>query len=135
MTFPLDTELAIAREAAEAMMRSTCTITRDTGEKTWDEATGTYTPAPAATIYAGRCKVQDNSRSVSEVDAGERRAAVNPLELHLPIDGSGGVRRKDLATINSNPDDEALVGAQFFVKASASGTTKTARRLPIEAVS
>lgn len=135
MSLPSGVDLGMARAAAESLMRSTCTITRETGEKTWNDETGTYTAAPAATVYAGRCKVQDNSRSVSEVDAGERRAAVNPLELHLPIDGSGGVRRKDLVTIESNPDDEALVGAQFFVQASIAGTTKTARRLPIEAVS
>lgn len=127
-------ELAIARRYAETQMKSTCTITRETGEQTWNEETGTYTPAEPQVIYQGRCKVQDNSRSVSEVDAGERRVAVNPLELHLPIDGSGAVRRKDVATINSNPDDPALVGSVFVVKSSTSGTTKTARRLPIEAV-
>jgi hypothetical protein len=115
-------------------MISTCTITRSSDEKTWDEGTGTYTPAEPLVIYTGRCKMQDNSRAVAEVLAGERRAAINPLELHLPIDGSGGVRRGDSVRIDANPNDSALVGRRFTVQAEGSGTTKTARRLPIEAV-
>lgn len=127
--------LRIAREYAEAQMRSTCTITRPSGVKTWNEETGTYTPAAPTEIYSGRCKVQDNRRSVQEVVAGELERAIAPLELHLPIDGSGAVRRNDDVTITDNPDDLALVGEQYVVQAFDAGTTKTARRLPIEGMS
>lgn len=122
------------RAQAELLMTSTCTITRDGGEPTWDEGTGEYTPATPAIVYVGRCKVQDNSRSVNKVLSGEIRAGINPLDLHLPISGTGGVRRGDVVTIDANPDDPALVGARFVVQAPPAGTAKTARRLPVEAV-
>lgn len=135
MTLPAPVDLDMARAAAEALMRSACVITRATGEKTWNETSGTYTPAAPEVIYTGRCKVQENVRTVQEVTVGERERAISPLELHLPIEGSGAVRRGDDVAITENPDDPALVGCDFIVQAFTSATTKTARRLPIQAVS
>lgn len=132
-----DAMLAMAREAAEALMLSSCTITRaGDGERAWNEDTGTYTDPPPATVYSGRCKVQDSGRAVSEAEGGELQVAVSSLELHLPVEaeGSGAVRRGDIAKIDSNPDDPALVGRQFVVQAAHAATAKTARRLPVEAV-
>ncbi|TYP82070.1 DUF6093 family protein [Blastococcus xanthinilyticus] len=128
--------LGIARAAAEAEMTSTCTITRaGTGQGTWNEATGTYDDPPRVTIYSGICKVQDSGRSTTDAEAGEVLVAVSSLELHLPVTGaSGAVRRDDVAHMDSNPNDPALVGWEFIVRAPHAGTAKTARRLPIEAV-
>ena len=123
------------RRLAESLMRSMCTITRaGTGPRVFDEATGTYTDPPRVPVYVGRCKVQDADRTASEAEAGDREAGVVGLSLHLPIDGSGGVARDDVAVIDSNPDDPALVGRRFVVRAPHDGTLKTARRLPVEAV-
>lgn len=132
----LSEELRIARAYAEADMKSTCTITRaGDGERVWTEATGTYTDPPRQTVYSGRCKVQDSARrAVGTAEAGEVTAAIDSLELHLPIDGSGAVRRNDVARIETNPDDPALVGREFVVRAPHAATMKTARRLPVEAV-
>lgn len=127
-------DMGMARTAAESLMSSTCTITRDVGGQVWDEESGTYTPGEPLLVYQGKCKVQDNSRSVTEVLAGERRAAVDAVELHLPIDGSEAVRRDDDVVIDSNPLDPGMVGRRFTVQALPSGSLKTARRLPVEAV-
>lgn len=116
-------------------MTSTCTITRaGIGQRVLDGVSGTYTDPPRTTVYSGICKVQDNGRSTSEAEAGEREAAVESLELHLPLAGSEAVRRGDVAHIDTNPLDAALVGAEFVVQAPHAATAKTARRLPIEAV-
>lgn len=127
--------LGIARAHAEALMLSTCTITRaGAGERVWNEETGTYTDPPRVTVYSGRCKLQTASRAVSTAEAGELRVAVEVVELHLPVEGSEGVRRGDVAQIDSNPFDGALVEREFTVQAPAAATMKTARRLPVEAV-
>lgn len=128
--------LAIARSAQDASMTATCTITRpDTGEKVWDGETGTYSYPEPDVVYVGRCKVKSTARAVAEVSAGEQHVAVLDFGLHLPIEASGDVRRDDVAHIDTNPDDEALVGRDFVVQAGDHGTTKTARRLPVEEVS
>ena len=124
------------RRLAESLMVSTCTITRpsEASAPAWDEATGTYSDPVAPVIYSGPCKLQNNSRAVAEVMAGERRAGVDNLQLHLPIAGSGGVRRNDVARIDANPPDPALVGREFVVQAEPMGSLRTARRLSVEAV-
>lgn len=131
--------LAIARAAQEASMTATCTITRPGtgGERVFDEGTGTYSEPVWDVIYSGRCKVKstDSAQGVAEAEAGERRAVLVHLALHLPIDAkSGAVRRDDVARVDSNPDDPALVGRDFIVQAGSHATTKTARRLRIEEV-
>lgn len=127
--------LELARSAAEAEMRSTCTIRRPVaGPRVLDKATGTYTVPEPPVVYTGRCKVQDSARSPSDAQAGELRTVVTDLELHLPVDESTGVRRDDVAHIDANPADAALVGREFVIRAPHAGTAKTARRLPIEAV-
>lgn len=127
--------LDVARRHEEAEMRSTCTITRaGDGERVWDEETGTYVDPPRATVYAGPCKVKTSSRAVGIAEAGELRVAIEVVELQLPIDGSEDVRRGDVAQIDSNPYDIALVGREFVVQSPVAGTAKAARRLPVEAV-
>ena len=131
--------LAIARAAQAESMTATCTITRPGtgGERVFDEATGTYSDPEPDVIYSGRCKVKstNGARSLSEAEAGERRVTVLDLTLNLPIDAaSGAVRRDDVARIDFNPDDPALIGRNFVIRAGSHATTKTARRLPIEEV-
>ena len=134
------------RRIAESLMTSTCTITRaSVGKGAWNDATGTYDPPTRITVYVGRCKVQDNGRSVGTAEAGELTASVNSLELHLPIesdgyqaDDEGGFlrpRKDDVAVIDSNPLDAGLVGGELIVQAAHAATMKTARRLPVEEVS
>lgn len=115
-------------------MTSTCTITRVDGERVFDEETGTYTDPPLLTVYSGPCKLQDSGRAVGDVEVAERQVGIVSTELHLPVTGSEDVRRNDVATIDSNPFDPAVVGRRFVVQAPHGGTLKTARRLPVEAV-
>lgn len=117
-------------------MTATCTITRAAGQQVFNTATGTYTAPPPALIYRGPCKVQDTARTVAEVKAGELQAGVLQVSLHLPVDGegSGDVRRGDVALIEANPQDPALVGRTYVVQAGHHATAKTARRLPVEEV-
>lgn len=126
--------LGLARAAAEALMLSTCTITRAGGKPVWNQTTGTYTDPPALTVYSGRCKLQDADRNVGQAAAGERELAISKPALHLPIDGSGNVRRGDVARIDSNPLDPSAVGSTFVIQGPHIGSAKTARRLPLEAV-
>lgn len=127
--------LRIAREHAAAQMRSTCTITRPgDGERVWNEATGTYTDPPRVTVYAGHCKVRTGSRAIGTAEGGELEVAVEAVGLDLPVEGSEDVRRNDVAKIDTNPFDEALVGREFVVQAPPAATMQTARRLPVEAV-
>ena len=128
--------LAILRGLAEQEMRSACTITRPGtgGPRVWDEVTGTYTDPEPDIVYIGRCKVQDTARGVADAEAGEVDAGIADMALHLPIEGSGQVRRDDVAVIDANPDDEALVGKRFVIRGPHHGTAKTARRLPVKEV-
>lgn len=129
------TALTAGRAAAEALMVATCTISRGAGDPVWDGGAGTYTPAPPEVIYAGRCRVKAGARVVRDAEAGELTVGVGVLELHLPITAESGlVRRGDVARIDVNPTDPALVGRELVVQAPHAATTKTARKLPVEAV-
>lgn len=137
--------IAMGRRLAESKMTSSCTITRaGIGKGPFNHETGTYDPPARITVYVGRCKVQDNGRSTGGAEAGEVEVAVDSMELHLPVESNGyqrdsddvplRPRRDDVARIDSNPLDEALVGGELIVQAPHSATAKTARRLPVEAV-
>lgn len=115
-------------------MLDKCRITRSGGERTWDDATGTYTTPAPVTVYEGRCKVQTRNVGVGEPDVAGRETGVLAWEVHLPVAGTGSVARGDTVEVTAAPMDSSLVGRKFTVMAPFVGTAKTARRLPVEAV-
>lgn len=131
----VEAEILAGRGEAEAQMLDTCVVTRGSTEPVWDEGTNDMVTPGVTTVYpAGRCKVQTRDVVVTEVEAGEREIGVVRWEVHLPVDGSGGVRRGDIVTVTAAVLDASLVGRKFTVQGPHAGTAKTARRLPVEAV-
>jgi hypothetical protein len=120
------------RRAAERDMVDACQIKRRTGEST-DPDTGVVTPT-YATVYTGRCRVQQRALESQGSDVGEARIYQVPWELQLPMATSTGIAVEDIATITACQLDPDLVGRAWWVKGKAGGTNKTARRLQVEEV-
>lgn len=108
-----------------------CEITRK-GEPVTDPNTGEVT-VPTAVQYTGKCKVQNQSSYPSNPDAGEREWTVTPLQIHLPVDGSGSVDVGDSVEITGS-FDPVNVGRVFRVESHNRKTYGTASRLHVEEV-
>lgn len=128
------TAVLAGRRAAEALMLDTCTIRRKTGSST-DNTTGVVTPT-WSTVYTGRCKIQRSSvgGAGARRDVAEASLVITQVALHLPVVGSEGLLEADEATIDTAELDTDLVGKVFRVDGPASGSMKTARRLPVAEV-
>jgi hypothetical protein len=123
--------LAAGRRAAELLMVDTCTITR-AGAQTTDDLTGDVTSTPD-TVYAGKCRVQQQVAFARSGDVGEATRWFARLELHLPAT-TVGVQVNDQVTITASVHDPDLVGRTFEVRGLAHKTYPTAHRLQIEEV-
>jgi hypothetical protein len=118
--------LARGRAAAEALMVDACTIRRITSSST-NETTGEVTPT-YSTIYAGKCRVQQQAATASGQDAGEAYVLMLALTLQVPMSVTG-VRTEDEVTITASVHDPDLVNRVFLVKDLAHKTHATARRI------
>lgn len=124
--------LAQGRIQAERLMVDACAITRVTAQVT-DPLTGHVTPGTAA-VYTGKCKSQTGEALGQAIEPGEVEAVLILTELHLPVVGSEGVRRGDVATITAAAHDTSLVGRKLRIKDVMYKTFATARRLRVEEV-
>lgn len=124
--------LARGRAAAERGMVDACVITRLSGEYT-DEATGVITPT-YATVYTGKCRLQQTEAQASATDSGEARRLMVPRQLQLPVATSTGVLADDLVEITACVNDSDLVGKVFRVREEMAKTESTSRRLGIQEV-
>ncbi|MHB9004002.1 MAG: DUF6093 family protein [Coriobacteriia bacterium] len=123
----------MGRRQAEALMTSTCEITRVTG-RTLSESTGQYTDVTAV-VYSGKCELRFDSAKLNEVDGqGQILVEQSPV-VKLPVDGSADVKVGDVGTLTGHPLDSGLVGLTFRVAGLHSKTRATARRLPVEVLS
>jgi hypothetical protein len=124
--------LTRGRTAAEALMVDACTIQHRTGETT-DGELGTVVPTYAQ-VYAGKCKVQRQSRSgeasASPTDVGEAGLLIGRLEVHVPM-AVTGVAADDVVTITASALDPALVGQVYTVRGVLEKSFATARRLAV----
>ena len=116
------------RAAAERAMADTCVIRRRT-DTTTDDFSGVATPT-YATLYTGKCRMQQNTPSAQQLDVGEDRVLLQPFVLSVPISVTG-IQPGDQATVTASLDPD-LVGRVFLVKAVAHKTNLTARRLGVE---
>ena len=122
------------RALAEALMTSTCIITKDgDGEPEFDNGTGQYEDPDRVTVYEGKCRVQvrgDRTGS-SEFETGDREVSTHEPELQLPIAGTGAVSVDQQAKILTNPLDDSLVDRVFTIVGRLEKTHATMRRLRV----
>src|SRR4051812_47401929 len=115
----------MGRRQAEALMESTCVITRNNGLVT-DQNTGVDSD-DLETIYTGKCRLRMQTSAPRQVVAAGQQVALQSPILSLPIDGSESVRTGDVAVITS-PLDPATVTVR--IAGTHSQTHSTARRFP-----
>lgn len=127
------TALLRGRQAAEALMRDACTVTRP-GPSTTDDLTGAVTSSPS-TQYSGKCKVQQGAGG-RRMDVGEVTQVMLGLRVDLPVVGSQTVAVGDVVTITAvgSTSDPALLNRTFRVKDLLLKSYSTARRLGCEEV-
>lgn len=121
-------ELAAMRDTADDALPDTCTITRATGDPTFNPATGEVTPAPTTEVYTGACRVRPDRDRV--VQAGEEPVTLRTFTGTLPH-SADEVENDDRLTVTASTD-EALVDRTFRVVDVRSGTWDIARRLVLE---
>lgn len=129
----LEEILAEGRAAAEARMTARCTIRR-LGEKTednWNPETLQY-DIPWEISYTGPCRLKPRQSQDRGQNAGDQAFVESQYELSLPVSTSGDVRKDDVATIDSCPDDAALVGRKYSIVVSPAYSQGTARRFPVQ---
>jgi hypothetical protein len=121
------------RLQAEALMVDACTVRPVSGSAT-DPVTGVVSTTLGAPVYAGKCKLQRQRGAFpSTPDAGEHRWTVAPLELHLPVAGSGAVETGHVVVVSASVDPEN-VGRRFRVRSGDRKSLQTAIRFQLEEV-
>lgn len=121
--------LARARAAAERLMVDECVVRRRTGVVT-DPETGKTTPT-YATVYTGRCRVQQRGPSARAAEAGEAHLLMQRLEVHLPVSVED-VQAGDEVQVTAAAYDPDLVGRVFLVRDLHRKSQASARRLGVE---
>ena len=119
------------RVAAERLMVDACRIERITGQTT-NTTTGEVTDA-VATIYSGKCRVQQRGRMSRPTDVGEAYVYQTLRELQLPMSVTG-VEIEDIVTITASVYDLDAVGQAYYVRELWAKTHSTSRRIGIEEV-
>jgi hypothetical protein len=121
------------RAAAEAIMLDACTIARQTGQPgPVDPVTGIRPPAPTATVYAGKCRVQSFEAYESTPDSGDHVYTVQRYSVHLPV--TVNVAVDDQITMTSAQSDSNLVGRSYRVVALLHKTFATANRVAVSEI-
>lgn len=111
------------RAEAESIMRDACMIREVVGESV-DPDTGAVAVVYGATLYEGRCKVQDRGVPASQDAASADRDALG-MRIDLPV-GPPWIPAGAVATV--------LDTRRFRVLAPHRKTYQTAQRLPVEEV-
>lgn len=107
-------------------MRDACTIRRVTGYTS--DGLGGRTPT-YSTIYAGRCRFQQEKAQAQQHDAGEDYILLVRRELQVPVSVTG-VLVSDEVTVDSSADPD-LTGRVFLVRDLAGKTDLSSRRFGI----
>lgn len=113
--------------AAEAGMVDTCTIRRVTGKAT-DPVSGVVTKT-YATLYAGKCRVQQARAEAQQRDVAEDRVLLLRMEVQLPLSATG-LRVSDEITVDTSLDAD-LIGRVLLVRDLFHKTHPTARRVGV----
>jgi hypothetical protein len=117
------------RAHAESRMTATCTIERVAIGATDDD---TLQPTKTSTtVWGGPCRIVRAQAQDAPADTADQIHIASEYVLHIPVGGTGGIRKQDLVTITASPDDADLVGRTFSVIAAAAYSQGTARRIPV----
>lgn len=121
------------RRAAEALMADSCRITRTTGPLgPLDPETGEKAPAPTATVYEGKCRVQTYEAQESRPESGDHVYAVQRYSVHIPAGTT--VRVGDVVTVLSATLDPDLTNRRYTVTGLLHKTFATANRLLVDEI-
>ena len=125
------------RQRAEALMLDSCTVRRDTGEKTTDPVT--YGEVPVyAPIYAGlKCKLKAATTQANAVQVPGQTVVLSGMQLHVPM-STLGILTNDLVTIDTvDPvsGDADMVGKVLRITGPFMASAATARRFSVEVAS
>ncbi|MFE7869760.1 DUF6093 family protein [Micromonospora humida] len=126
----VESALRAGRRAAERLMVDQCTIRRRTGETTGPG--GVVTPT-YATVYEGRCRMQQPTGQAREQEAGEASMLLLRFELQLPM-SVAGVQADDEVLLVTSVHDPDLAGRDFLVRGLSHKTHAVMRRLQLEEV-
>lgn len=110
-------------------MQDACTIRRRNGGAT-DPVTG-YPTQPYTTLYAGKCRVQQQVAIARPREVGEDHVLIVRFDLQLPVDGTEGLKVDDEVTITTAVNDADLTGRGFAILELAHKSEATARRVGI----
>jgi hypothetical protein len=117
------------RAAAESMMRATFRITRAGGE-TWNPET-LQNDSTLTTVYEGPGRLRAINTQDKGGDAADQAFIESQFTLSLPIVGSEGIEKDDVAECVEDPSDAAMTGRRFVVTWPAAQSDASARRLPV----
>lgn len=121
------------RAAAEALMVDACTIIRVTGQPgELDPDTGIRDPAPTATVYSGKCRVQTYEAHESTPDSAEHVYTVQRYAIHLPV--AADVQVDDQIVVTASVLDTGLVGRSYRVVGLLHKTFATANRVAVDEI-
>lgn len=123
--------VARGQAAAQAGMVDACIITR-VAASTVDTDTGHITPTATTTVYAGKCRVQQQSPAARPHTQGEAFTWLQRLELQLPASVTG-VESDDRVVLTASTDPD-LLGRTWRVRELMHKTHLTMRRHQIEEV-
>lgn len=126
--------IAAGRQAAQARMTDTCTISGPDQDGALNESTGRYDPAPGSELYAGPCRIRPTPDQDRVVEAGERPVSLRTYLVSVPI-GDHGFDVDNVVRVTTCPLDPALVGVRLRVVDVPKGSHLTARRLLCEEAS
>lgn len=121
--------LAMGRRIAESRMTTTCTVTR-AGDRVWNPATKQYDET-TTTLYDGKCRVRQTGNQDHGATAADQVFIESQYVLHLPVDGSEGIRKDDTVLVTACAEDARLVGQRFTVVSVPAASQTTARRFPV----
>lgn len=127
--------LATARERRKIMMRSTCRITRPSGNRTFDPVTGQYADPGHTVIYTGPCQIKPRS-SMSSPARAEINASAETGRGHyvlcLPWDAPV-IDMADTVEVTGGDDAWAIDHGPMPVVVPEHGDSRTHREVLITA--
>lgn len=84
---------------------------------------------PVATLYTGKCRVQQATAQAQREDIGEDHLLLLRLEVQFPVEGTAGFQVGDRVRMTSSANDSDLPGRVFRIHDLAHASEKTSRRV------
>lgn len=133
-------ELAVAfgRSEAGSGFIDTCYVERRGAAVTNDlDGSVTYpmTPIYGTAAAPAPCRFQQSAAPwAGPATVGQAGIGLSALEIQLPVVGSEGITKDDVAVCVTCVDDSDLVGKRFSIQGAHHASHKTTRRLPLQEI-